>query len=101
MKYAVELDSGAMIYIRNLMTMDLAIQKSIWGIHMHTDTQTHRQHENHISLLLFFQSKERRLIMSRINPTDVDDRIIRMYHNIKIKKRHRVGACGLDSFSSE
>jgi hypothetical protein len=54
MKYAVEMGSGAMIYITSFTKMGLGIQKLIGGIHRHTDTQTHRQHGECISLLLFF-----------------------------------------------
>jgi hypothetical protein len=55
-KYAVEMDSGAKIYIQNFVKIGSAIQKFIGG-----DTQTHRQHGDRISLLLFFQNKENRL----------------------------------------
>jgi hypothetical protein len=38
MNYAVEMDSGAMIYIPCFIKIGLAIQKLIWGIHRHTDS---------------------------------------------------------------
>jgi hypothetical protein len=50
MKYAVEMDSGAMIYIPNFIETNSAIQKQIGG-----DTQTHREHDDCISLVLFFK----------------------------------------------
>jgi hypothetical protein len=37
MKYAVEMGSGAMIYIPSFIKTSSAIQKSIGGIHRHTD----------------------------------------------------------------
>jgi hypothetical protein len=55
MKYAVEMDSGAMIYIPSFVKIGLRIQKLIRGIHRH------RQHGYCISLLLFLQNKESRL----------------------------------------
>jgi hypothetical protein len=44
MKYAVERDSGAMIHIPSLVKFGSGVQKE-------GDTQTHRQHEDRISLL--------------------------------------------------
>jgi hypothetical protein len=38
MKYAVEMGSGAMIYIPSSIKIGLAIQKLIVGIHKHTDS---------------------------------------------------------------
>jgi hypothetical protein len=49
MKYAAEMGSGAMIPI--FIKINSAIQKLIGE---YTDTQTHRQHGDRISLLLFF-----------------------------------------------
>jgi hypothetical protein len=40
MKYAVEMDSGAMIYIPSFMKFGSGIQKVMRSIHRHTDTQT-------------------------------------------------------------
>jgi hypothetical protein len=41
MKYAVEMGSGAMIYVPSFMTTNSGIQKFMGGrIHRHTDTQT-------------------------------------------------------------
>jgi hypothetical protein len=59
MKYAVEMGSGAMIYIPSLIKIDSGIQK-LTGQYTHT---LHRQHCDYNSLLLFFQSKEGRLII--------------------------------------
>jgi hypothetical protein len=46
MKYAVEMDSGAMMYIPSFIKIGSGIRKFIRG-----DTQTHRQHGDLISLL--------------------------------------------------
>jgi hypothetical protein len=48
--------SGAMICIPSFIMIGSAIQKLTMG-----DTQTHRQHGDRISLLLFIQNKESRL----------------------------------------
>jgi hypothetical protein len=53
MNYAVEMGSGAMIYIPNFIMISLAIQKLIRG-----DTQTHKQHGNRISLLSIFKTRK-------------------------------------------
>jgi hypothetical protein len=49
MKYTTEMGSGAMVYIPSFTEIGSGIQKLIRG-----DTQTHRQHCDLISLLLFF-----------------------------------------------
>jgi hypothetical protein len=55
MKYAVEMGSGGMIYIPRFIKFGSDIQKLIrWGY-------THRQQDDVISVLLFFQNKESRL----------------------------------------
>jgi hypothetical protein len=46
MKYAVEMDSGAMIYVPGFIKIGSSIQKLIVG-----NTQTHRQVGDRISLL--------------------------------------------------
>jgi hypothetical protein len=56
MKYAVEIGSGAMIYIPSFIKIGSAIQKL-----MGRDTQTHRQNGDRIRLISFFQNKECRL----------------------------------------
>jgi hypothetical protein len=56
MKYAVEMGSGAMIYIPSFIKVGSAIQMLI-----RRDSQTHRQHGERISLLSPFQNKESRL----------------------------------------
>jgi hypothetical protein len=38
MKYAAKIGSGAMIYMSRLIEIGSAIQKSIRGIHRHTDS---------------------------------------------------------------
>jgi hypothetical protein len=53
MKYAVEMDSSAVIYIPIFIKIGSGIQKLIRSIHRHTD----RQHDDLISLLLFFFPK--------------------------------------------
>jgi hypothetical protein len=56
MKYAVEMGSGARIYIPNFIKISSVIQKFMAG-----DTQTHRHHGDLISLLLsLFNLKENR-----------------------------------------
>jgi hypothetical protein len=55
MKCAVEIGSGAMICIPSLIKIGSGIEKLNGG------AQTHRQHGDRISLLLFFQNKESRL----------------------------------------
>jgi hypothetical protein len=55
MKYAVEMASGAMIYIPSFIKIGSATRKLMgW--------ETHRQHGDHISPLSLFQNKESRLI---------------------------------------
>jgi hypothetical protein len=49
MKYAVEMGSGAVIYIPSLIKIGSGIQKLI-----RKDTQVHKQQGDLISLLLFF-----------------------------------------------
>jgi hypothetical protein len=56
MKYAVEMGSGAMIYISSFIKIGSGIQKL-----MGDDTQKHRQQGDLISLHLFFRNKESRL----------------------------------------
>jgi hypothetical protein len=58
MKYAVEMGSGAMIYKSSSINIVSGIQKLIGGIH--------REHGDHISLLLFFQYKESRVIKMHV-----------------------------------
>jgi hypothetical protein len=47
MKYAVEMDSGAMMYIPCFIRTRSGIQKLIWE-----DSQTHRQHGDRVRILL-------------------------------------------------
>jgi hypothetical protein len=49
MKYAVQMGSGAMIYIPSFIKTGSGIQKLIGG-----DSQTHREHDDLISLLLLY-----------------------------------------------
>jgi hypothetical protein len=53
MKYAIEMGSGAMICIPGFLKIGSGIRKLMEG----ESTQTHRQHGDRISLLLFFQNK--------------------------------------------
>jgi hypothetical protein len=56
MKYAIEMGSGAMIYIPSFIKIGSSIQDLIRGIYRR------RQQGDHISLLpFFFQNKESRL----------------------------------------
>jgi hypothetical protein len=60
MKYAVEMSSGAMVYVPSFIKIGSGIQKFV-----RRDSLVHRQHGDLISLLLFlFQNKESRLITS-------------------------------------
>jgi hypothetical protein len=66
MKYAVEMGSGAMIYIPSFIKTGSAIHNLIGG---YTDTQT-QTFGDRISLLLFCQNKENRLkskVVSMLN----------------------------------
>jgi hypothetical protein len=56
MKYAVEIGSGAMIYIPSFIKIGPGVRKLIGR-----DTQTRTQDGDFKSLLLFFQNKESRL----------------------------------------
>jgi hypothetical protein len=54
MKYAVEMRSGAMIYIPSFIKIGLSVQKLMGGGLL----QTHRRPGDRISLLLFFKIME-------------------------------------------
>jgi hypothetical protein len=56
MKHAVQIGSAAMIYKQSFITIIPGIQKLIGR-----DSQTHRQHDDLISLLLFFFNEKSRL----------------------------------------
>jgi hypothetical protein len=56
MKYAIEMSSGAMIYIPSFIKIDSSIQKL-----MGWDLQTRRQHDDLIGIFLFFKNKKNRL----------------------------------------
>jgi hypothetical protein len=56
MKYAVEMGSGAMIYIPSFIKTGSGIQMLMEGIH-----RQHGQYGDLISMLLFFQNKGSRL----------------------------------------
>jgi hypothetical protein len=58
MKYAIEMGSGAMIYIPSFRKFGSCIQKLIGG---DTKTRRHRRYGDRISLILFFQNKKSRL----------------------------------------
>jgi hypothetical protein len=60
MKYAVEMGTGAMIYILNFIKIGSGIQKLIGKY-----SQTRRQHGDLISLPSFFQNTESRSIKKR------------------------------------
>jgi hypothetical protein len=57
MKCAVEMGLGAVIYTLSFIMTGSDIPKSLEGIHM----QSHRQQDDPIRLLSFFQNKESRL----------------------------------------
>jgi hypothetical protein len=57
MKHAVEMGSSAMVYVPSFIKIGSGIQKLMGG-------GTHRQHGDHISLLLFSQNKKRGLKLS-------------------------------------
>jgi hypothetical protein len=67
--YVIVLGSDAIIYIPNFVRIGSGSQKLIEG-----DTQTHRQHEECISLLLFPKNKESRL-KTNLNQTKMNLRI--------------------------
>jgi hypothetical protein len=62
MTYAAEMGSGAMIYIPALIKISADIQKLI-----RTESQTHIQHGDVISLLLFLQNKGSRPISRNLH----------------------------------
>jgi hypothetical protein len=39
MKSAIEIGSGGMIYVPSFIMFGSAIQRLIWGIHIHTDSK--------------------------------------------------------------
>jgi hypothetical protein len=57
MKYAIEIGSGAMIYIPSFIKIGSGIQKLMGG---EGYLWTHKQRGDGISLILFFQNKESR-----------------------------------------
>jgi hypothetical protein len=60
MKYTVEKGSGATIYIYQVNKIWFSLSNFDKG-DTHTNTETHGQHCDHTSLLLFFINKERKL----------------------------------------
>jgi hypothetical protein len=54
MKYAVEMDSGVMIYIPSFITIGSGIQKLMEGGGIHR----HRQHGDRIRLFSFFKIRK-------------------------------------------
>jgi hypothetical protein len=62
--YAIEMNSGAIIYVPSFIKIGSGIQKLIGGgIHI----QKHRRQSDLINLLLFFQNKESRLKNGQIS----------------------------------
>jgi hypothetical protein len=55
MKYTVGMGSGVMMYTASFIKIGSGVQKLMGGAH------SHRQHDDHISSLLFFQNKESRV----------------------------------------
>jgi hypothetical protein len=64
-EYAVEMSSGAMIYIPSFIKIGSGIKKLIGGIHRHPSTKAQRQHGDRINLLISFENKER--ILNNLN----------------------------------
>jgi hypothetical protein len=56
MKHAVEMGSGAMIYIPSLIKIGPGIQKLIRGIHRYTDTQA--AWRSHKPTLIYFKTRK-------------------------------------------
>jgi hypothetical protein len=70
MKYVVEMGSGAMMSnIPSFIKISSGIQKLIGG---GGDSQTHRQHADLLSLLLFFKNKESMLIITVLLFTNIN-----------------------------
>jgi hypothetical protein len=83
MKYGVEMGLGVMIYMLSFIKICSSIEKLIGGIH--------RQHGDHINLLLFFLNKESRLKRDRLGELGIKERIILKYVNeaeLESKTRH-------------
>jgi hypothetical protein len=59
MKYTFEMGAGAMIYISSFIKIGSGIENLIWEA-----TQTHRQHGDLTSLLVFFFNEVSRLTAS-------------------------------------
>jgi hypothetical protein len=68
MNYSVLIDSGVLVYMTSFVNTGSTTQKLVGRKNMqtHTDTYTHRQESDLISLLLLFQNKEIRLKMLQI-----------------------------------
>jgi hypothetical protein len=71
MKYAIEMDSGGVIYIPSLITIGLSIQKL-----MGWETRTHGQYGDLTSKHLWFQNKE-----SRLKVLNVLERLVYYFEN--------------------
>jgi hypothetical protein len=63
--YAVRMGSGTVINIQSFMTTGSGVQKFIGR----ADSQTHRQHEDRISMRSFFLNKESRFMRSPFCPS--------------------------------
>jgi hypothetical protein len=61
MKYAVEMGTDAMVHIRSFIKIGSGIQRLIGEVEGFTDTDAqkhaHRQHEDCISLVLFYNKR--------------------------------------------
>jgi hypothetical protein len=73
MKYAIEMDSGGMIYVPGFIKIDPGVQKVLWeGILV----RTHMQQGDLVCLFLLFQNKKGRLknyyIISKIKDCHMD-----------------------------
>jgi hypothetical protein len=86
MKYAVEMGSGAMIYIPSFKKIGSGNQKL-----MGWDSQTHRQHGDLISLFSFSQTKENRLTIKERRLTIQFTDIFALYSKNHTRQMHQVG----------
>jgi hypothetical protein len=55
---AIEMGSGAVVYIPSFIKIGSGIQKLIGGIHRHTQTHTHGQQRDLVSLLYIFKIRK-------------------------------------------
>jgi hypothetical protein len=89
MNYAVEMGSGAMIYIRSFKNICLPIQKLEGG---DTDNKhTHRRQCYRISQVLFFQNK--RYMLTTLNPQKLQRQVSSEICYRAVKLSHKAPNC--------